>query len=71
MDADKEAKRIEKAVNDRIRCECSVISGYLWRSTAEEIAEQTVPPGWEWEVMEIIGSPPQFVLMSYDPRAAT
>lgn len=65
MDIDEQARRIEAYVNDRIKKESQSWSRFDYRSQAERIANEEISEDWDWEIVEVIGGPPRFMLMQY------
>lgn len=63
------AQRIQKLCNDQIDKDLPTWGFREYRARAEMIAEDIIPRGWDWKVIEVIGGgAPRIVLMQFDPR---
>lgn len=68
-----EAQRqsVDAAISKRIFEEWSGWHPAEFEARAEMIAEELVPPGWEWTISTGLGPlPPSVVLLRFDPRKA-
>lgn len=66
---DNMARAIEARVNGRIAEQGRAWSPLEYRAQAQAIADDMVPAGWQWDLVEAIGELPRIVLMQFDPRA--